>query len=184
MALPATLLQIARALLEDRGSDPALLALAITPPDAAYVAALEPVLDVDGVVAARAFLMRELALALRPQFEAVYAQRRVRATYAPTSDKAGARKLANMCLHYLARIDDAAARALAVAHYDGADNMTDSYGALLALRDSTGPERDALYARFETRWRDEPLVLDKWFALEATAERDDALARVSGRACV
>ena len=56
--------------------------------------------------------------------------------------------------------------------------MTDTFGALAALRDSVGAERDALFARFEARWRDEPLVLDKWFALEAQSQRTDALARV------
>ncbi len=176
--LPETLRTIAAALLADRGSDPALLALALTPPDPAYVAAQEPELDVDGVVAARTFLIRALALELRPQFEAVYSQRRVRAAYAPSNDQVGARKLAGMCLRYVASIDDPAARALAVAHYDGADNMTDSFTALLALRDSTSEERDKLYARFEARWRDEPLVLDKWFSLEATADRPGTLARV------
>lgn len=177
-ALPDTLSGIASALLDDHGSDPALLALALTPPDAAYVAAQEPVLDVDGVVAARSFLVRELAVRLRPRFEEVYAARRVRAAYAPSNDQVGARRLAGACLRYLGAIDDPAARALVIGHYDGADNMTDSFAALLALRDSASTERDVLFARFESRWRDEPLVLDKWFSLEATADRPDTLARV------
>ncbi len=176
--LPAVLCDVARALLSDQAGDPALLALALTPPDASYLAALEPVLDVDGVVAARAFLVRALAVALRPLFEETYARRHSRRAYAPTPDQAGARKLAGVCLRYLGAIDDAAARGLAVAHYDGADNMTDSVAALAALRDSVSPERDRIFAHFETRWRDEPLVLDKWFALEATADRVDTLHRV------
>jgi aminopeptidase N len=56
--------------------------------------------------------------------------------------------------------------------------MTDAIAALAALKDSDAPERHDLYARFEARWRDEPLVLDKWFALEATATRAGTLARV------
>jgi aminopeptidase N len=35
-----------------------------------------------------------------------------------------------------------------------------------------------VFAQFEARWRDEPLVLDKWFALEARSARADTLARV------
>ena len=93
---------------------------------------MEPTLDADGVVAARAFLMRELAHAtLRGEFERVYHERRVRASYAPTHDQTGARKLANMCLRYLGCVDDAAARALAIAQYDAADNMTDTIAALV-----------------------------------------------------
>jgi aminopeptidase N len=178
LAVPASLQGIVARLLADHASDPALLALALVPPSAAYVAALQPVLDVDGVVAASTFIMRELAVALRGDFERVYRERRVHGPYSPTPDQTGSRKLANTCLAYLGRIDDAAARALAVAHYDAADNMTDTFAALAALRDSVSAERDTLYGRFEARWRDEPLVLDKWFALEALSQRGDALARV------
>ena len=178
MSLPSTLSTIAGKLLADRVSDPALIALALTPPDASYVAAMEPVLDAEGVVDARTFLVRELALALRGEFERVYRERRVHAAYAPSNDQTGARKLVNTCLRYLACLDDAPARALAVAHYDSADNMTDTFGALVALKDGVSAERDDLFARFEARWRDEPLVLDKWFALEAQSERADTLSRV------
>ncbi|HKP67408.1 MAG TPA: aminopeptidase N C-terminal domain-containing protein, partial [Casimicrobiaceae bacterium] len=66
------------------------------------------------------------------------------------------------------------------AHFDASDNMTDTFAALAALKDGVNAERDALFSRFEARWRDEPLVLDKWFALEALAERPDALSRVQG----
>jgi aminopeptidase N len=178
MSLPGALAGISEKLLADHVSDPALIALALTPPDPSYVAALEPLLDADGVVAARTFIIRELATALRPAFERAYRERRVKAPYAPSQDQIGARRLANVCLRYLGAIDDAKARAIAVAHYDGADNMTDSFAALVALRDGVNAERDALYARFEARWREEALVLDKWFALEAMAERADTLARV------
>jgi len=178
LAVPPSLRGIVARLLQDHSSDPALLALALVPPSMAYVAALQPVQDVDGVVAASMFIMHDLAASLRGEFERVYRERRVHGPYAPTPDQSGSRKLANTCLAYLGRIDDAPARALAVAHYDAADNMTDTMAALGALRDSVSAERDALYARFEARWRDEPLVLDKWFALEAQSLRPDALARV------
>jgi len=178
MTLPDSLARIVEKLLGDRVSDPALIALALMPPDAAYVAAQEPVVDPEGVTAARAFLKRALGTALRESFERVYGERRVRAPYAPSNDQTGARKLANMCLRYLAAIDDPSARAIAVAHFDTSDNMTDTFAALAALKDGANDERDELFARFEARWRDEPLVLDKWFALEALAERPDALTRV------
>jgi aminopeptidase N len=83
-----------------------------------------------------------------------------------------------MCLRYLVAADDAAARVLAVAHFNAADNMTDTVAALSALKDGVSAERDDLFARFEAKWRDEPLVLDKWFTLEALSSRADTLARV------
>jgi len=178
LALPSTLAHIVQKLLDDRATDPALIALALTPPDAAYVAAQESIVDPEGVTLARTFLKRAIATSLRASFERVYRERRVRAPYAPSNDQTGARKLANTCLRYLAAIDDPAARAIAVAHFESSDNMTDTFAALAALKDGVNEERDTLFSRFEARWRDEPLVLDKWFALEALAERPDALARV------
>ncbi|GIK87541.1 MAG: aminopeptidase N [Betaproteobacteria bacterium] len=180
MALTPAVEHVVAHLVEDEDSDPALLALALTPPDPAYVASMEIVQDPDGIVAARSFLTRELALRLRVPFEALVARHKPRARYAPTQAQIGPRKLRNVALRYLGALDDAGSRALAVAQYDAADNMTDTVAALAAIRDSDAAERHELYARFEARWRDEPLVLDKWFSLEATAQREGTVARVAG----
>ena len=178
LVVPPTMVGIVRSLLADRDSDPALIALALTPPDAAYVATLKGAIDVDGVDAASRVLMSDLARMLRQEFESAYVRHRVKAPHAPTPQQAGARKLANTCLRYLCAADDAGVRAMAVAQFDAADNMTDTVAALAALRDGDSAERASLFERFEARWRDEPLVLDKWFALEATSARGDTLARV------
>jgi aminopeptidase N len=178
LALPASLSEIVGQLLVDTHSDPALLALAITPPDLAYVAALENVIDVDGVVAARQFLVRALAERWRGEFSEAYDRHRVTAPYEPTQDQVSARRMNGLALRYLAALDDPQSRALAVSHYDGADNMTDAIAALAAIAHSDSMDRDSLFARFEAKWREEPLVLDKWFALEATSDRATTRARV------
>jgi aminopeptidase N len=178
LAVPPTLVQMFRALLADHTSDAALIALALTLPDPAYVAAMTEEIDVDGSEAARAFLMLGLARNLRHEFADAYTRSRTQEAYAPTPAQSGARRLANVCLRYLCADDDAEARVRAVAQFESADNMTDTVAALAALNDGQSAERSALFQQFEVRWRDEPLVLDKWFALEATSARPDALARV------
>jgi len=173
--------RIVRTLLADRKSDPALLAQALALPDAAYVASLMPAIDPDGVEAAFAHVARTLARGLREAFEETYqAHRRPRGPYAPTPAQAGPRRLAHLCLRYLGTLDDERAHALAVHQFEEADNLSDAIGALAALRDSDKPVRAELYARFEARWRDEPLVLDKWFALQAKSLRPDTLETVRG----
>jgi len=176
--LPRALSRVVAALLDDSASDPALIALALTPPDPTYVATQDPVIDVDGIDHARAFVVRELARALPDRFERAYRAQRRAGPYAPSPSQVAKRRLANVCLRYLGERGDADGRALAVAQFDAADNMTDSIGALGALADTTSEERDELFERFEARWRDEPLVLDKWFALEATSRRTGTLQRV------
>jgi aminopeptidase N len=178
LALPSSLVSLVGDLLGDEASDPALIALALALPDPGYVAALEPALDVDGASAAYTFLQRELARMQRGAFEDVHARRRAKGRYEKTPAQTAARSVSNVCLRYLGVLDDAPARSLAVAQFERSDNMTDTIAALAALKDSASGERNDLFERFESKWRDEPLVLDKWFALQARSLRDDTLARV------
>ena len=67
---------------------------------------------------------------------------------------------------------------LAKAQFDSADNMTDRQGALGILVSLDAPEREAALAAFYDRFHAEPLVLDKWFALQAAAQRPDTVAAV------
>ncbi len=165
-------------LLADEQSDPALRALAVTPPELPYLAELASVIDVDALVAAREHVIREIARSAQAALLGCYERHRPRAPYAPTQAQIGPRQLRNVCLRYLGALDDAPVHALAVAQFDSADNMTDSLAALAAVNHSAAPVRQALFARFEARWADEALVLDKWFALQATSHRADTLARV------
>ena len=178
LALPHALITVGGQLLADSAADPALVALALTPPDLGYLAGLVEMVDVDALVAAREWVIREFAHTARHALEHAYNSRLPRQAYAPTQEQIGARSLRNLCLRYLGAVDDAALRALAAAQFDAADNMTDAIAALAAVNNSVSQEREFLFARFEAKWRDEPLVLDKWFALQATAQRADTLARV------
>jgi aminopeptidase N len=178
LALPPLLGTIVSTLLDDTRTDPALIALALSLPDAAYVASLETTIEPDGIATAWRFVEAELGRRHRDAFERAYARSRRDEPYAPTPGQAGARRLANACLRYLGALDDAAAHALVRAQYERADNMTDTIAALAALRDSASVVRDEIFARFEAKWRDEPLVLDKWFALQARSLRADTLHTV------
>ena len=68
--------------------------------------------------------------------------------------------------------------ALAKAQFDRADNMTDRQGALGILASLDVPERQAALDAFYARFHDDPLVLDKWFALQAAAQRPDTVDQV------
>ena len=175
LALPPLLTRVVGRLLDDDASDPSLRALALQLPDAAYVASLETVIDPDGIGAAISFITRAVAAELREVFENAYRRHRIAGAYVWQPRPAAARSLSNLCLGFLGALDDEAAHAVAVEQFDAADNMTDSIGALRALRDSHAPARDAIYRRFEAKWHDEPLALDKWFALQAQSARTDTL---------
>jgi aminopeptidase N len=80
-----------------------------------------------------------------------------------------------VALWLLAGSDPDRGAALAKAQFDAADNMTERQGALSVLTSLDAPEREAAFADFYRRYRDDSLVLDKWFALQAAAQRPDTI---------
>jgi aminopeptidase N len=83
----------------------------------------------------------------------------------------GIRRLRAVALGFVAAADPQQAAALAKAQFNRADNMTDRQGALKVLVSLDTPEREAALDAFYARFHDDPLVLDKWFALQAAAQR-------------
>jgi aminopeptidase N len=90
----------------------------------------------------------------------------------------GARRLRGVALGLLAAADAAAGARLAKAQFDEADNMTDRLGALMVLASLDVPQRDEALSEFYQRYEGNPLVIDKWFAVQAAAQRPDSIARV------
>ncbi|MBU6486744.1 MAG: aminopeptidase N [Burkholderiales bacterium] len=160
--------------LSDESLSPAFRELAMMLPSEGYLAEQMEQADPAAVHAARQFARKRLATALQSEWLAIYQRHTTPGAYEPTPQAAGHRALKNLALTYLAELDDPAeAIALAGAQYDGADNMTDRAVALAALLSASATsagegaaERalDDFYGRFEK----EPLVIDKWFALQAT----------------
>ena len=88
----------------------------------------------------------------------------------PAPEPAGKRALKNLALAHLMAAGDQDAQRLAEQQYASADNMTDSMAALSALINyGQGDYPQQALAAFYDKWRDNPLVIDKWFALQATA---------------
>jgi aminopeptidase N len=83
-------------------------------------------------------------------------------------------------LRYLTAADDEAAAGLADAHYRTASNMTDMIAGLAALTRMESPLRDAAFTHFYDRFRNDPLVLDKWMSLQAGSPLPETVAAVRG----
>ena len=90
----------------------------------------------------------------------------------------GARRLKSVALGLLAAGDSKSGAALAKAQFDAADNMTDRQGALAVLASLDEPQREAALDAFYDRFKDDALVVDKWFALQASAQRRQTIDEV------
>ena len=172
-----------RATLARIDGDPAFAAEAMTLPGEAFLADQMEIADVDAIHAARDAARAAIGAALRMELRAVYDRLTDAGDYRIDGASIGRRALRNTCLAYLAAGGDADGVRLAKAQFDAGRNMTDVLAALAILSALDCPEREAALAAFHTTWREDALVLDKWFAIQAvsplpgTPEAVRALAR-------
>ena len=168
-----------RSVLVGGGGDRAFRAEALLLPAESYLSEQLAVVDPDAVHGARQFVRRTLAAELREEFLRVREESRPASPYRPDDGRAGERRLANLCLAYLATLDLPETVALCRDQIDGADNMTDVMGGLVPLASCDAPERRTALDRFYGTWRDDRLVVDKWFSLQATSSLPGTLAEVT-----
>ncbi|HET6564392.1 MAG TPA: aminopeptidase N [Xanthomonadales bacterium] len=176
MCLDQNLASAFRALLEDRETDPALLAEALHLPAEDYLAELMSVVDVDGIHAARQFTRRALAAQFHELFATNYDRLNDGAAYEMSAVAAARRSLKNTCLSYL--VDVPGGEETAHQQFQSCDNMTDSMAALAAMVYADTTNANEALQQFEQRWAGEALVMDKWFALQATRPGSDASQQV------
>ncbi len=152
----------------DAGASPAFRALLLALPSdgdvIAHVAEQGRAPDPEAANAAGRRLELAIAAALGPALADLHADNAAPGPYRPDAADAGRRALRNRALALMTALDPAAA---AQAQFDAADNMTERMAALSLLVRADRAE-DAL-ARFHADWRDDRLVLDKWFAVQAAA---------------
>ena len=164
--------------LADAGRDPAFAAEALALPSEAFLAEQLDVVDPEALHAARNRLRRATAEALKNELLAAYRAYAVEGPYSPDAASAGKRALRNLCLGTLMELDTSDIRALCHEQYAQSDNMTESFAALGFLANCDCIERAKALESFYDRWKDEPLVVDKWLAVQATSRLPGTLARV------
>ena len=167
--------------LRSNALDSAYKAEAILPPNESMIGDRMALVDPDAIHAAREKLRSAIGRAMLG--ELANAQRPSGLSGDDVSREAkGARRLRTVALGLLAAGDPAQGAELAKAQFDSADNMTDRQGALTVLASLEAEQRDQALRAFYERFEDDPLVIDKWFAVQASAQRADALAQVEALA--
>jgi aminopeptidase N len=177
--LDPTFVEAYRATLISGERDRAFLAEALTLPSEKYLAEQVAVIDPEGIHAARRFVVRTLAATLRHDFLAMRAACRDGRPYAVDDDRAGERRLANLCLAFLMALEERSITELCMEQYRSADNMTDTMGALVPLASCDCPERNEALGHFYRRWENDRQVVDKWFTLQAMSELAGTIGNVS-----
>ena len=165
-------------ILNDDNLDNALKAQALSLPGESYLLEQLEIADVDAIYAKRKQLKLIIFTQLKENFYAEYKALESSEKYFFNAKNSGDRSLRNLCLSYLmAEANDASAE-LAYAHFSAADNMTDSIAALGLMAHIDSEFTTTALREFEQRWSDAPLVMDKWFMVQAVAQHENALQNV------
>jgi aminopeptidase N len=171
--LDAPFIEAMRSILRHPTLDAAFKELVLTLPAETYIAEQLEVVDPQRIHVVREAMREQLAQALLPDWEAAYEANRETGAYQPDPVSSGRRALAGLALFHLclaaSRSGDAVWPGKAYQRFKDAANMTDRFNALTALVNSGHPLAAEALKRFHAMFKDEALVIDKWFALQAGA---------------
>ena len=168
-----------RALAGD--ADPQLLAQALSLPAESVIADRLDDVDPRAVHEARKFVEKALGEKHREVFLRRYEELTDKgAAYTLDPEAIGRRSLRNVCLRYLTAAGGFRDGTLARRQFEAATNMTDMIAALAVLVHVESEDRNSALTSFYERFRDEALVVDKWFSVQATSQREQTLDEVVG----
>ncbi|MEI7713098.1 MAG: aminopeptidase N [Rhodospirillales bacterium] len=159
------------------GDDPAFVAEALSLPGEAFLADQMAIVDPDAIHTARDLARKAIAAGLRDKLAPLYARLADTGPYTTDGAAVGRRSLRNTCLAYLSAFGDPD---LAKAQFDAGRNMTDVLAALSVLSGIDCPAREEALAAFHAKWRDDALVLDKWFGIQAMSSLPGTMKAVQG----
>jgi aminopeptidase N len=166
--------------IADQSADAAFKALLLSPPTEQDLALEMSPADPAALHAARDALRAAMARALAHDLERIHDAYGAAETFSADAESAGRRALRNATLDVLAARDSAADRDRARRHFEGARDMTAAMGGLTALMLLGGEDYERALAAFYEQWKSEPLVIDKWFAIQARAPDAGVLGRIMG----
>ncbi|WP_409315414.1 aminopeptidase N [Pseudomonas putida] len=162
--------------------DPAMVAEMLSLPGEAYLTEISQVADVDAIHAAREFARQQIAEHLFDALWARYqANREVsRSTaYVASAEHFARRSLQNIALSYLMQSGKQQVLDATLEQFEHCDNMTERLTALAVLVNSPfEAERAKALAAFAEHFKDNPLVMDQWFSVQAASTLPGGLARV------
>ncbi len=178
MVAPDGFLQAIEAVLEDDSTDLLLRAQLLSLPDEPVLSEGLARIDLDGHMAARQFLRRQIADRLQSALLARYHANAETGPYAPDIAGIGRRKFRNAVLDLITALETPAAADLCLDQMRHSDNMTDAFEALCLLTHLDCPQRQIALDEFYDRWKAHPTVVDKWFNAQALARSPGAVDRI------
>ncbi|WP_267269978.1 aminopeptidase N [Pseudomonas protegens] len=184
LAMDPRLVTALRSVLTNDSLDQAMVAEMLSLPGEAYLTEISEVADVEAIHAAREFARRQLADELfEPLWQRYQANREVskRTSYVAEAEHFARRALQNIALSYVmvSSKPELLVPAAAKEQFEHADNMTERLTALAVLVNSPYEEEKAWALElFAENFKDNALVMDQWFSVQAGSPLPGGLERV------
>ena len=160
--------QALRKTLRDRNIDSGFKALALTPPTQGEILQSLEQSDPLAIYEASALLKTAIAEGCYEDLLETYHALSDSGPFSPDARCANRRALRNVCLSLLSSLGTFDVQSLAQAQFDTASNMTNELTALVTLMRMSESAGAQASTAFYDKWKASPLVLDKWFAVQAS----------------
>lgn len=167
-----TLIQALKSIVTEESTDKALISELIKLPNFDTVSAEFSPVPVTELV--NIYKQFELQIATQLQSELVAVYESCSESGEISASSVAARSLKATALYYLALIENDEVTDWLLAN-SKQDNMTLKLAALKAVKNAEHEVAEQLLSEFDAQWRHDPLVMDKWFALQATTDNDGAI---------
>jgi aminopeptidase N len=156
----------------------ALVAEMLVLPGEKYIGEMLQQVDVHRVRAVREALKTELASGNEKQLLALYRDCVDGGGYQLNPEAMARRRLKNNCMGYLLHLEREDYFELCANQFDRADNMTDQIACLQIVVHCQHPLRDRIVSQFYRQWKDNALVVDKWFSALGSTQGEHALEQI------
>jgi aminopeptidase N len=176
---PVALIEALGAALADDKLEPAYRAQFLLLPSEADIARnIGRDIDPAAIHAAHGAIRRFQAIQLAEQLAETYDRMTMKQAYSPESGQAGQRALRNVAMRLLAHGKKAVDITRAETQFQGAKNATDEIAAFGALVAASGAVRKRALDTYFERWKDDHLMIEAWFAMQAASSAATTLATV------
>jgi len=167
--LPETIIQTYEAILEDPKLELSLKAELMILPNFNEASQIFSCIDVDAIESARNYFYQTVGKTLYKHFLSLYETLHAKGVSDMSPEAYAERKMKNVCLGYLIYSENPDAVEFAYKQFMHAQNMTDEIGALSCLVHVEDPRNKQAVETFYQKWQHDDLVMDKWFAVQASS---------------
>ena len=174
-ALSADIINALRVLISTKEGDLALIAELLKIPSFDTLAAEFDVIPVDEIIKVTHTFEQQIADELSDEFVNCYNSLQYDGSVSASA--VANRALKQLCLHYLAKTQKTEAITF-INEAANSNNMTNVLSALSAAVKALNPIQHTLLSHFDSQWRHDVLVMDKWFALQAMQSGNDAIDNI------